>query len=460
MAGPGALAYGPTVPPVRVVFACLLACLAAPAAAGAHSPPPPSAGGPSVRTEMAYVGPDGATLRGTVWLQYGAPATVRFEYGPTAGYGWARGPAAAADGEPVEVQVSSLAPRTTYHWRLSATDQYGTRVTPDQTFTTPAARAPHLIEPPSVERRDLGTYGCYPGSWYGAERFAFAWSGAAGRPLNDVFQIDLSIPHDPWSVGRSEGLRCTVTAINASGRSLATSRPRENPPSRPGVTGPTGAPPAVSGPGSMPRILPSVPKAGDTLTCSLPGQPFVIRYVWLRDTAPVPGAHQVNYVTGAADAGHHLACQAVEVDSDLGQTLFPAPAVLVNGTRSLPGTGGADRHAVAYQLRAMLERAGEQTVSTLLEQDEASLPFLAPGDGRLTVRWTLHRHGRLVRLAAGSTHWRYGEQAANVVPLSRAAPRLLRAGGPARVSVTAGFAPDRAAPPFTVTRRRALQLAP
>jgi hypothetical protein len=97
-----------------------------------------------------------ATLRGTV-SAYGLQTTYYFEYGRTSDYG-ARVPAgtslaAGSSREPREVAqgISGLEPGTTYHYRVVATNELGSSVGDDRTFTTdaggPAARAYEMVSP-------------------------------------------------------------------------------------------------------------------------------------------------------------------------------------------------------------------------------------------------------------------------------------------------------------------------
>ena len=84
-------------------------------------------------------GTNSATLSTTVTPN--APnATVEFQYGTTAAYGSSTTPQSASGLSPVALvaQVSSLAPGTTYHFRVIATSPDGTSASADQTFTTTA----------------------------------------------------------------------------------------------------------------------------------------------------------------------------------------------------------------------------------------------------------------------------------------------------------------------------------
>jgi hypothetical protein len=80
-----------------------------------------------------------AVLTGTV-NPNGQPTTYAFQYGTTRAYGAAtptQGPTGAGKrGLPVSAAVSGLAPGTTYHYRLVATNTSGTKASGDRTFTT------------------------------------------------------------------------------------------------------------------------------------------------------------------------------------------------------------------------------------------------------------------------------------------------------------------------------------
>jgi virginiamycin B lyase len=77
--------------------------------------------------------------------------TYRFEYGTTAAYGSVTATASAGSGGPQQVSapVGGLAPRTTYHVRVVATNASGTTEGADGTFTTSAAPLP-VAEPAPV----------------------------------------------------------------------------------------------------------------------------------------------------------------------------------------------------------------------------------------------------------------------------------------------------------------------
>jgi hypothetical protein len=86
------------------------------------------------------VGQTTAQLGGKVAARASA-TDVRFEYGPTPAYGQSTAPQAiGSDLFPVDVaaSLSGLAPGTTYHFRIVATNDAGTTFGPDGTFTTAA----------------------------------------------------------------------------------------------------------------------------------------------------------------------------------------------------------------------------------------------------------------------------------------------------------------------------------
>ncbi len=90
----------------------------------------------------------GASLNGSV-NPMGRKTTFRFEYGTTTAYGSVTSTASAGSGSsavPVSAPVGGLAPSTTYHFRLSATNVANTVHGGDLTFTTAATPPP----PPPV----------------------------------------------------------------------------------------------------------------------------------------------------------------------------------------------------------------------------------------------------------------------------------------------------------------------
>jgi hypothetical protein len=107
-----------------------------------------------------------ATLKGTV-NPNGSEATYQFEYGTTTGYG-SKAPASpksiGSGTSPVEVSegIEGLAPETTYHFRLVATNGKGTTQSSDQTFTTPSWEILSTPNPSGASDSDLYDVSCEP----------------------------------------------------------------------------------------------------------------------------------------------------------------------------------------------------------------------------------------------------------------------------------------------------------
>jgi hypothetical protein len=78
------------------------------------------------------------TLLGSVNPQASTTA-YQIEYATTANYGQLTSPVSVGEGNtavPIEVGLEGLVPGTTYHYALIATNEAGTHISPDQTFTT------------------------------------------------------------------------------------------------------------------------------------------------------------------------------------------------------------------------------------------------------------------------------------------------------------------------------------
>jgi len=99
----------------------------------------PAPAPPKVRTLGAVrIGADGATVRGLV-LPRGQKTTWQFQYGTTDAYGSSTQLRTLHRARLVSARLGSLAPSTTYHVRLVATNGAGTTAGPDRTFTTQPA---------------------------------------------------------------------------------------------------------------------------------------------------------------------------------------------------------------------------------------------------------------------------------------------------------------------------------
>ncbi len=96
---------------------------------------------PLVVKEFAAEVSTSAAKLGALANPGGIPTTYRFEYGTTGAYGQSTPFPEGSVGEGVSAHtvwgaVSGLAPGTTYHYRVVATNELGTTYGPDQTFTT------------------------------------------------------------------------------------------------------------------------------------------------------------------------------------------------------------------------------------------------------------------------------------------------------------------------------------
>jgi hypothetical protein len=106
---------------------------------------------PLVSPKPAVQTAGGFELKGSV-DPYGLDTTYHFEYGTTTAYG-TNVPVPDADAGsnegfiPVSQTVTGLAPSTTYHFRLFASNSAGPNTSKDETFTTPAN--PNAPPPPS-----------------------------------------------------------------------------------------------------------------------------------------------------------------------------------------------------------------------------------------------------------------------------------------------------------------------
>lgn len=120
---------------------------------------------PSVTTTAAIDVTDRSATLMAVVRPEGSTTSYRFEYGPTTGYGQSTAAGTIDSGggggggggggesrlaaEPVSAVISSLSPMTVYHFRVRATNDEGTGLGGDQSFTT-APADPSPVDIPSV----------------------------------------------------------------------------------------------------------------------------------------------------------------------------------------------------------------------------------------------------------------------------------------------------------------------
>lgn len=115
-----------------------------------------TAGPPIIREDRLFnMSPTAATLSAQLYSGL-APTSYRIEYGSTASYG-ASAPVpdallpAGSNFERVKVILNGLEPVSVYHWRLVATNEFGSTVGADHSFQTDApARADNIPRPPGA----------------------------------------------------------------------------------------------------------------------------------------------------------------------------------------------------------------------------------------------------------------------------------------------------------------------
>jgi Fibronectin type III domain len=104
-------------------------------------------GPPVVTTRPAtWIASFSATLNGSV-NPHGLPTTVYFQYGTTVSYGLTTAPQSKTGNtyQNVTANISGLTASTTYHFRIVATNNAGTRYGSDRTFTTLSATGPPVV---------------------------------------------------------------------------------------------------------------------------------------------------------------------------------------------------------------------------------------------------------------------------------------------------------------------------
>ena len=181
---------------------------------------------PSVHTGDATPGPYGGDVGG-VLNPHGTATTYKVEYGTTRAYGRRTqslptgGSLTGSANQQVSARLSALAPLTTYHYRLIATNARGTTYGRDQTFRTTVVPPASTSDPRIIGTARAGrTLTCAPGSWTGAAGFAFAWL-RDGKPVSGAAR-------SAYTARRGDAghaLQCRVTARNAGGTATATSAP-------------------------------------------------------------------------------------------------------------------------------------------------------------------------------------------------------------------------------------------
>lgn len=174
---------------------------------------------PEVMTLAASdVGQTTAKLNGTVDPS-GVATTYHFEFGPGVGYGTRTPDQSAGSGntaQAVSASLSTLAPGTTYHFRLVATNAAGTVSGGDRTFTTQSPQAkpasPFVSDLTALRRCVRGAQLITPASDAGGLAFSFK--------LNVKATVKYVIKRRAASPGRRA---CPKPARNVPGRATEVS---------------------------------------------------------------------------------------------------------------------------------------------------------------------------------------------------------------------------------------------
>ena len=238
---------------------------------------------PAVVTGNASaIGSSSATLNGQVNPR-GPDSHYDFQYGTTATYGSSTSSVDAGSGMSVlseSAPVSSLAANTTYHFRIVATNTYGTSDGSDNTFTTgaPPPSPANTVKPHVVGSPLVGdTLTVLTGTWTGSpDSFGYEWYdclpvGGGGCHPNEVGTSSTYVLASSDLGGQ---VYAFVRAHNASGWSSFTESDN--------VLGPIVAPvpsnttaPQISGSGSVGATL-------SVSTGSWSGSPTAFAYQWWR----------------------------------------------------------------------------------------------------------------------------------------------------------------------------------
>lgn len=137
---------------IAVAAAVFAVIAAATSVAAAATSPSVVTGGTSGRTQSS------AVLKGTV-NPNGSSSTYYLQWGLTNGYG-DTGPTRSAGARSTAVAVqetaTGLEPGTVYHYRLVATNQYGTSTGADRTFTTAGHPPPGVATGPATNLSSSG----------------------------------------------------------------------------------------------------------------------------------------------------------------------------------------------------------------------------------------------------------------------------------------------------------------
>jgi phosphodiesterase/alkaline phosphatase D-like protein len=185
---------------MRTSVAAALAALAlaAPSTLAAGGDPIASTGSASSVTAT------GAVISGTV-NPNGSATTYQVQYGTSGAYGSATAPGSAGSGTTattISVPIGGLAPDTTYHYRVTATNPSGTGDGTDATFTT--AKAPPSLTPLA------------PGSVTATSALAAASVNPNGVATNVTFQYGHTTAYGSTSTAASAGTGTSPVRVQAT----------------------------------------------------------------------------------------------------------------------------------------------------------------------------------------------------------------------------------------------------
>jgi hypothetical protein len=293
---------------------------------------------PVTRTDAASeIQTDAATLNATV-NPGGSPTSYVFDWGTDTSYGHELpsppGDAGeATSDEAVSQRIEGLQPRTTYHYRVTATHGSAAGVPgEDQTFTTRSI-APTSSSPPRISGDSvIGGVGLVasPGGWHGIGPLAYSYRwqrcDATGAECSDI--DDATRRYAPDFVDDGATVRVVVTAASGDASASLTSLPSARITAQPPANGQR---PAVFGD----------PSPGQRLTAERgwwSGQDAVATsyaYRWQRcsaqgaDCQDIAGADDLTYRVTDADVGSTLRLSVTATNSGGTATAASQPTIVV-----------------------------------------------------------------------------------------------------------------------------------
>jgi hypothetical protein len=158
----------------------------------------------------------------------------------------------------------------------------------------------------------------------------------------------------------------------------------------------------------------------------------------------IAGANGATYVPSASDLGRRLEV-IVTATNGAGSAIAVSPltAPVAPSASSLASGLG----------KALVPRDTALTVAIELQTRGYELPFHAPTPGRVTIVWYLGSHPKLtgsrpglVRVAAGSTHFRVARKGQITIKPTRRGRRLVRRSRSLSITAVAMFTPEESEP--------------